>query len=61
MNSVMLFHCFKGEFYELKLIVQIRFKFSNRKRPYKALLSSFINFRNYLYRRIRKAFFQKLF
>jgi len=38
MNSVILFRCFKEEFYELKLTVQIQFKISNRKRPYKALL-----------------------
>jgi len=38
MNSVILSHCIEKEFYEIKLIVQIRFKYSGRKRPLETLL-----------------------
>jgi len=38
MNSVILFHCIKKEFNEIKVIVQIRFIISGRKRPLEILL-----------------------
>lgn len=55
MNSAMTSRCFKKEFYEIKLIVQIRFKISGRKRPLHTLLSFFIERGNFFNRVIRTA------
>jgi len=55
MNSEILFYCLKEEFYEFKLIVQIRLKINGRKRPLETLLYFYIKFRNFFYRIIRKA------
>jgi len=53
MNSVIFSHCLKKEFYEFKLIVQIRLQTSGRKRPFETLLYFFIDFQQIFYRIIR--------
>jgi len=55
MNSGILFYCIEKEFYEFKLIVQIRLKTNGSKRPLETLLYFYIKFRNFFYRIIRKA------
>jgi len=56
MNSVILFYCIKIGFAELKFLVQIRDKFSGRKRPLKLNYKFLLIFKNFDYRIISKRF-----